>query len=145
MTLVVDASVALKWFLADEPNADRAVAIIRDGTPLIAPDIVIAEVCNGAWRLARVGHLSDAQLAEIAAALPNYFDALVSGRELAQAAVGIAARIDHPVYDCLYVALAAARQTALVTADGQLRRKLAGTPWEDRAVDLAEYRAAGEL
>jgi hypothetical protein len=39
VSLVVDASVALKWFLAEEPPADRALAILRDGPPLIAPDV----------------------------------------------------------------------------------------------------------
>ena len=31
MILVVDASVALKWFLADEPDAAKALAIVQDG------------------------------------------------------------------------------------------------------------------
>jgi hypothetical protein len=39
VSLVVDASVALKWFLAEEPLANRALAILRDGPPLIAPDV----------------------------------------------------------------------------------------------------------
>jgi predicted nucleic acid-binding protein len=44
VSLVVDASVALKWFLSDEPHADRALAVVQDGIPLIAPDLVIIEV-----------------------------------------------------------------------------------------------------
>lgn len=59
MSLVVDASVALKWFLADETGADRALAIIRDEMALAAPDLLVAEVCNAAWRLARLGRISD--------------------------------------------------------------------------------------
>jgi predicted nucleic acid-binding protein len=50
VSLVVDASVALKWFLADEPDADRALAIMRDDAALVAPDLLVAEVCNAAWR-----------------------------------------------------------------------------------------------
>ena len=58
MSLVVDASVALKWFLTEEPQAAQALAIVQDGTTLIAPDFLIAEVCNAAWRLARLGRSS---------------------------------------------------------------------------------------
>jgi predicted nucleic acid-binding protein len=53
LTLIIDASVALKWYLSDEPHAAEARAILEAGEPLIAPDIVIAEVCN--WRGAQVG------------------------------------------------------------------------------------------
>ncbi len=55
--LVVDASVALKWFLTDEPLAAEALAILRDGSTLMAPDILVAEVCNAAWRSARLGRI----------------------------------------------------------------------------------------
>ena len=40
MSLVVDASVALKWFLSEEPLADRALAILPDGAALLAPDLL---------------------------------------------------------------------------------------------------------
>jgi hypothetical protein len=43
------------------PNASRAVAILQDGATLIAPDFLIAEVCNAAWRSARLGRISQAQ------------------------------------------------------------------------------------
>jgi predicted nucleic acid-binding protein len=55
VSLVIDASVALKWFLTNEADADIALAIVRDGELLMAPDIVIAEVCNAAWKSARLG------------------------------------------------------------------------------------------
>jgi hypothetical protein len=90
------------------PNASRAPAILQDGVTLIAPDFLIAEVCNAAWRSARLGRVSLAQLGEIAANLPRFFDALVSATVLAPRAVAIAGRLDHPVYDCLYLALAEA-------------------------------------
>ncbi|MBV8455806.1 MAG: type II toxin-antitoxin system VapC family toxin [Acetobacteraceae bacterium] len=59
---------------------------------------------------------SPAQLDEIAANLPRFFDALVSASMLARRATAIAGQLDHPVYDCLYLALAEAEQTELVTA-----------------------------
>jgi predicted nucleic acid-binding protein len=141
VTLVVDASIALKWFLPYEPLADRAVSIVRDGTPLIAPDILVAEVCNAAWRLARLGRFKQDQVAEIAAILPRFFDALVGAADLAPRAVAIARELDHPVYDCLYVTLAEERRARLVTADTRLLEKLQQTRWEPNAQDLGDYQS----
>jgi predicted nucleic acid-binding protein len=139
VSLIVDASVALKWFLLDEPHACQALAIVRDQASLIAPDILIAEVCNAAWRLAKLGRLHQEQVDEIAAILPGFFDLLVSSTGLACRAVAIAGQLDHPVYDCLYLALAEAEQTDFVTADLQLLGKVRGRSWGQWAVNLSEY------
>jgi len=37
---VVDASIAPKWFLQDEPGAEQARAIVAAGMTLIAPSLV---------------------------------------------------------------------------------------------------------
>jgi predicted nucleic acid-binding protein len=139
MTFVVDASVALKWFLPDEPLAAEALAIVQDGSALIAPDILIAEVCNGAWRSARLGRIGQDQVDEIAAILPRFFETLIGAAALASRAVAIAGSLDHPVYDCLYVSLAEARQAAFVTADTRFLGKLRRTPWAACALHLADY------
>jgi predicted nucleic acid-binding protein len=143
VSFVVDASVALKWFLADEPGTERARAIVEADVALVAPDLLIVEVCNAAWRAARLGRLGRAQVGEIAAVLPQFFDALSSAVPFAPRAVAIAGEIDHPVYDCLYVALAEAQQTPLITADDALLRRLLGTPWQDRVVGLADFKPQG--
>jgi predicted nucleic acid-binding protein len=142
VSLVVDASVAFKWFLFEESDARQAVAVLEGGATLIAPDLLIAEVCNAAWRSARLGRISQAQMEEIAANLSRFFDALVSSTGLAPRAVAIAGQLDHPVYDCLYLALAEAEQTKLVTADLQLLGKVRTTPWERWVVNLSEYNSA---
>ena len=137
-SLVVDASVAVTWFLSEEPHGGEALAILRDGAPPIAPDFLIAEVCNAAWRSTRPGRISQAQLGAIAANLPRFFDALGSATGLARA-VAIAAPPDHPVYNCLYLALAEAEQADLVTADTQLVGKVRASSWEQLTVSLCEY------
>ncbi len=49
----------------------------------------------------------------------------------------MARRPDHPVYDCLHIALAEARDDVLVTADTRPLGKVARTPWRKRVADLA--------
>jgi predicted nucleic acid-binding protein len=44
-------------------------------------------------------------------------------------ALGIARVLDHPAYDCFYLALAEREHALLVTADDVLVRRLTGTPW----------------
>jgi predicted nucleic acid-binding protein len=139
LTLIIDASVALKWYLSDEPHAAEARAILDAGEPLIAPDIVIAEVCNAAWRGARVGRVSKPQAQSIARSLPGLFDILVGGSVLVERGIVIAGELDHAVYDCFYLALAEARQIQLVTADARLLAKLRGTAWASHGVSLADY------
>ena len=140
MTLIIDASVALKWFLTNEPEADQALAIIGSGTRLIAPEFLIAEVCNAAWKSARLGRITQTQANEIAISLPGFFDTLVHASTLAERAVVIAGQLDHPVYDALYLALAEREQAMLVTADSRLRGKVRGTVWESHVVILADYK-----
>ena len=138
MTLVVDASIAFKWFFAAEPNGAAALALAESPEPLIAPDLLIAEVCNAAWRSARLGRVDSAVLPMIAATLPQFFAELVPLPVLAQRAVEIATRLDHPVYDCFYVALAEARQARLATADLRLLEKLRATEWGATAFALTD-------
>ena len=49
MTVVVDASVALKWYVV-EHDTPMAWAVREGADAVIAPDLVIAEVCNAAWK-----------------------------------------------------------------------------------------------
>jgi len=138
VTFVVDASVALKWFFAEEPHAAEAAALLRDGSALIAPDILIAETCNAAWRLVRLRQIERAELGDIATLLPRFFTELVGAAFLAPRAVLIACQLDHPVYDCLYIGLAEARNASFLTADRRLLAKLRGSPWAASAVHLAD-------
>jgi predicted nucleic acid-binding protein len=139
LTVIVDASVAFKWFVPDEAHAAEAGALLRSEDLLLAPDILVAEVCNIAWRSARMGRIEPEQAIRIATALPGLFASLIGSGVLARRAVEIARELDHPVYDCLYLSLAEARQTTLVTADGRFLAKLSGTAWEANALSLVRY------
>lgn len=55
--------------------------------------------------------------------------------------MAIARRLDQPVYDCLYLAFAEARQATLVTADRHLLSRVRGTPWQSCVTLLAERDA----
>jgi len=135
MTWVVDASVAVKWYIEEE-GWQQARSLLSSGEGLAAPDLIVAEVCNVAWRLARSDTISHIEAFEIADAIGRDVDMLMSLSSLASRAAGIAAELDHPVYDCFYLALAERLQSPLVTADRRLLRRAAATPWQSLALDL---------
>ena len=126
--LVIDASVALKWFAKEEGHAE-ARAILASDERLIAPDLVVVEAVNGAWSKWRRGELDAADVARVAQAVPWSFCSLVESRELAARAALISVTLRHPVYDCMYLALAEDRNTVVVTADGRLRKAVKKTAW----------------
>lgn len=121
--LVVDASVAVKWFVPEEGSA-QALALIDDGLRLIAPELLVAEVANVAWKKQRRRELSGREAYDMLALLAQIEIALVSIIPLAQAALAIARDSDRSLYDCLYVALAIRDQATLVTADRRFRDAL---------------------
>jgi predicted nucleic acid-binding protein len=136
MTFVVDASVALKWFVS-ENGSEPAVRLLNSGRPIVAPDLVLAEVCNAAWKSWRRGEIDPAQLNQVSIDAAGAFQRLVPLDRLIRRAVAIAAELDHPVYDCLYLALAEAEDAPLITADRRLVRIARGTPFADRVEPLA--------
>ena len=119
MTLVVDASVAVKWVLP-EIGSERAATIRASEADLIAPSLVYAEIGNAIWRAVLRGDVSAREAGENLKVAANHYRLLVPLEELAAAAIALAARLRHPIYDCFYLALAERERCPLITADARL-------------------------
>ena len=133
--VVIDASVALKWFIEEE-GSPQASALLTAADMLIAPDLIVAEVANAGWKAVRAGAMLPEQHDHAAVRLPLAFDHLVPLASLAPRAVAISRALNHPMYDCFYLALAEERAATLVTADRRLLGRLAGTEWETLGMNL---------
>jgi predicted nucleic acid-binding protein len=115
MTSVVsDASVVVK-LLTPEQDSDRADLLIRRHD-LVAPELLLAELGNTIWSRVHGGLDMDIAADLLASALDLPLD-LRSIRPLMARALAIAAAAHHPVYDCIYLALAESLDIPLVTAD----------------------------
>lgn len=114
MTIVIDSSVALKWVL-DEPESEAALALRSD--ELIAPSFWLAEAANALWRHARLGQISAAEAQELFIDLTGAPVVSLPIEPHVRQALGLAIEMDHPIYDCLYLAAALHHRTEVVTAD----------------------------
>ena len=114
MNCVVDASVAAKW-LVPEPDSMSAEALLDAG--LFVPDSLYAEVGNILWKKQLRGEMA-AATAQVGARwllqLPMHVHDSAS---LLVDALALSIQLKHPVYDCLYLALARRTGLPLVTAD----------------------------
>lgn len=137
MTLVVDASVALKWFLAED-EVPRAARLLRRAERLAAPELLLLECANVLTLKIRTGELDGAALAEAFRLLAGGAIDLVPDRDLALDAAAIAKATGATVYDACYIALAERSDAVMATADAKLRRRIAATPFAGRVRLLAE-------
>ena len=114
---VFDASVVVRPFLPVE-GAERALLATRRFA-MVAPSLLLVEAANAFWKYVRRGiaPLEDCQAA--LRHLSGYAD-LRPDMGLYDDALELAARLEHPVYDCLYLALARREAYPLISADRRL-------------------------
>lgn len=138
-TLVIDASIAVKWVVEEHGTAEAL--LLRQKAKLIAPELLIAECANILWKKVQRGELLKNEALLAARLLQGAEIELLPTRFLFEAATRMSIEIDHPAYDCLYLALALEKQCKFVTADERLLRKLHQSrqrTLRDRAISLIE-------
>ena len=130
MKLIVDASVAVKWLFIEEGTVE-ARQLLAHRIVLYAPDFLLTEAANVIWKKARRKEITHTQpYLEELTRLPDAV-MLCPSADLVALASAIALEIDHPVYDCLYLACAEVEGAPLVTADGKLRDAAQAYPGVD--------------
>jgi predicted nucleic acid-binding protein len=124
--IVVDACVAIKWFLP-EPGSEQALDLFRNSEALIAPEVIRWEVAGAITRRVRRGDLTQGEAKQI---LAMWLDALKEGvlqttstLEDLREAGNLSLQLHHGLADCLYIALARRTGARLVTADRGLHDK----------------------
>ena len=120
MTVIVDASVAVKWFVR-EPFSGAARDLIVSDVSRVAPDLIFSEVGNALWLKMRRGEVASEQAKLAFESLEGFFDRIVPSQDIAARALEIAEALDHPIYDCFYLACAEWVTGIVVTADGRLQ------------------------
>lgn len=127
---VVDASVAVKWFLPED-YTEAALTLLEDGSDLFSPDLLWAEFGNVMWKRWRRDEISSEEANEALRDLGRLPLKIEASESLLEVAWTVSERFDRSFYDGLYVALAVRTDCRLVTADRKLYNALHGS-------DLAE-------
>lgn len=138
MIVVVDASVAVKWFVEEE-RRDLARDVLRDEFELAAPDLLLTEVANALRKKVRQGHVTMEQARAALADLPGLFDRLVGPRDTLEQSFEVACQINHPVADCVYIACARSMEATLLTDDETLYEKARTPELRVSALRLADW------
>jgi len=131
---VVDASVAIKLFLA-EALSDRAEALFAHlaAEPvgqLSVPDLFYIECANILWKHTRRSGYPPAQARQALTDLGGLALKRFPGADLASQALDLAVQESITAYDACYVALALQLAVPLVTADEKLARALGGAKYQ---------------
>jgi predicted nucleic acid-binding protein len=140
-SLVLDTSVALKFYLPEEGH-EEAVALLEaaeaGAAELLAPGTILPEGFNAIAQQRRRGLLDEEDATgawEKLLAAPIYTYAV---ENLIERAAAIANETGAIIYDALFLALAEDTDTVMVTADGKLLRALKSTRHASLARPLAQ-------
>jgi predicted nucleic acid-binding protein len=131
VTLVIDASVAVKW-LVPEDMSDAARRLSGVSDRLVAPRLITTEVANALARKATQGLLSRQEASYHFGKLQVLLPDLIDVDDLIEPALQSACTLRHPIYDLIYLETARRLDAQLVTADRRFAAKIAGT-------DLSRY------
>ncbi len=126
MIKVVDASVAVKWYVPEiyEQEANR---LQSGGDILHAPELILPEFSNIIWKKVRRGEITDKEGNKIVDAFAKRNLQIHSHKSVIKSAYTGAIMTNRTVYDWTYLALAIALSCEFVTADEKFYKALEPT------------------
>jgi predicted nucleic acid-binding protein len=130
-SLVVDASVAVKWLppFDKEALASQAQALLqrweRGELELMTPDLIWPEIANVFWKSVRQKRCTVSEAEAALAAMHEQNLLTFPSATLIDLAFRIAMQYERTAYDSLYIALAVTSNCQLVTADEKLANAVA--------------------
>ncbi|MBG0810980.1 type II toxin-antitoxin system VapC family toxin [Methylosinus sp. H3A] len=141
--VIIDASVAVKWYVAEAQHMQAREILAAANDLLAAPDLILTEVANALRRKVSEGTATREQALEALEDLPRSFSLLVPSSATLRAAFDIALDLGHPFPDCVYLACAAMNDARLVTDDRKFLEKAVANGHKSRIVLLAEWKPRG--
>ncbi len=139
--LVVDASVAAKWYLKEE-HTELALRLLDGSQRLHAPDFVLLEMDNILCKHIRRGSVTPSDADDIRSALRRCEIRCMPFDLLRDRAYELAVETRTSVYDCLYAALAEALGARMVTADRRFFERMSATPFAELVMWVEDVGAA---
>lgn len=134
---MLDASVALKWFLRDEQYGEIALGLLHrfvaGELQLLAPSLLTYEIINGLVIAQRRGRIAEDKFFAAITGFINLDITLLEIASLHKRLASICQSFNRSAYDASYIVLAEREGIPLVTADDGLyqsvRKKLPWVKW----------------
>lgn len=120
---VIDASIAIKW-VVEESGTQDALAVLK-GAAIKAPDLLLPECANILWKKVERKELLQDEAMMAARLILQVDMELFTSRGLLEDATRLSLELNHPAYDCIYLALAMQNGWPFITADRRLLSRLA--------------------
>ena len=135
--IVIDASVAIKWVVR-ELHHEVALALVELPWERIAPDLLLPEVTNVLGKKQKKGEIAAEQAAAGLSAIDTAISHFIPSRELTKDAAILSIELNHPAYDCFYLACALGRGI-LVSADKRFIDKCRQSGYEEVVTLLGDF------
>ncbi len=124
--IVVDASAAVKW-ITGEQDSEAANQLLSGSEPISGPFLLRTEVAAAIARKARFGEITKAD----ASAAIELWASVLQGSDISllaedddlAPALKLSLELNHPLQDCIYLALSQRLGAPLITADSKFAAK----------------------
>jgi len=135
--IVVDASVALKWYLGDEEHGRKALGLldkyISDELGILAPSLLEYELINGLIIAGKRGRIKEENILKAIDGFMNLEIGLKNTSHLYPKVFEFCKTYNRSAYDASYLAVADENGIDLITADknlfNALRNNLKWVKW----------------
>ncbi len=124
---VVDASVAVKWYLPEIHDVP-ARRLLTGNKELLVPDLIFSEIGNILWKRIRSGQMLETEAIAVMESLGVLPLKVAPSWPLVLSGLAIVCQTQRTVYDSLYLALAVRENAVMATADEKFYNALQATP-----------------
>lgn len=137
MNVVIDASVAVKWYVK-ETHMEDAERLLENGFSLNAPELIIPEFGSIIWKKFRNDDITEAEALEICESFLSRNITVYPHKPLLVSAAMGAMQTRQTVYDWTYLTLAVSLACSLVTADWKFYSALQQAKQKENLIWIAD-------
>jgi len=128
-TVVLDASVAVKWFLPEIHQAE-SFDLLKSNPVLIAPEFLKVEFDSILSKWCRSGRLNYEKAEEVRSVFKKIKIYFVDLKDIADISFEVSAKLPVTYYDTLYLCTAKLYKCKMVTFDRKLLKSVEGSGFE---------------
>lgn len=120
MTFVLDTSAAFEVAFKGE-KCEQYKELLKNADEVIAPSSFQSEVANVLWKYVKGGYIDEENAKLEMALILQFVDSYIDVTDNAVESLHEACRLNHSVYDMLYLTLARRNGATLLTLDQKLK------------------------